>query len=97
MRKAAMLVATLVAVAGCVTGERMASVSPGMTKDDVIGLMGKPDGFDSDGDHETLTYTNRLMSGWSWDRGDYIIELQNGKVVRYGVGAVRQNPQPIAR
>ena len=93
MRKVILASAALLAISGCVTGNKMTQVSSGMTKDEVIKLLGNPDGFDSEGGYETLTYSNRLMSGWSWDRGDYVVVLQDGKVVRYGVDAVRQNPR----
>jgi hypothetical protein len=55
----------LVASVGCVTGERMQSVSEGMSKDETIAVLGNPDGFQRSGDYEALRYTNRLMSGWS--------------------------------
>jgi hypothetical protein len=35
-------------------------------------------------------YTNRLISGWSWDRTDYTVILKDGHVVEYGPGQVRQ-------
>ena len=78
------------ALVGCVTGERMQSVREGMSKDEVIGVLGNPDGFQRSGDYEALRYTNRLISGWSWDRADYNVILRNGRVVEYGPGQVRQ-------
>ena len=48
-------------------------------------------GFQRNGEYEALVYTHRLISGWSWDRTDYTIILQNGGVVQYGTGQVRQN------
>ena len=42
------------------------------------------------GDYEALRYTNRLISGWSWDRADYNVILHNGRVVEYGLGGVKQ-------
>ena len=86
-----LLVIALLAVAtGCVTGERMQSVREGMSKDEVIGTLGNPDGFQRNGDYEALRYSNRLISGWSWDRADYNVILRNGRVVEYGPGQVRQ-------
>ena len=79
-------------LSGCATGERVrAGVQEGMTKQQVISELGNPDGFQRSGDYEALVYTNRLISGWSWDRTDYTIILQNGRVVQYGTGQVRQN------
>jgi len=31
------------------------------------------------------------MSGWSWDRTDYFVILDNDKVTAWGNGEVRQN------
>ena len=78
-------------LAGCVTGDRVrGGVREGMTKDQVIATLGQPDGFKRNGDAEALQYTNRLISGWSWDRTDYTVILENGHVTQYGPGQVRQ-------
>jgi SmpA / OmlA family. len=77
--------------ASCVTGEKMSSLSPGMTKDQVISLLGHPDGYQAEGDSEVLRYTNKLVSGFSWDRADYYAILRGGKLVEYGAGQVRQD------
>jgi len=78
------------ALVGCVTGELMQSVREGMSKEEVIGVLGNPDGFQRSGEYEALRYTNRLISGWSWDRADYNVILRNGRVLEYGPGQVRQ-------
>jgi hypothetical protein len=79
-------------LSGCVTGERVrGGVQEGMSKQQVISELGNPDGFQRSGEYKALLYTNRLISGWSWDRTDYTIVLQNGRVVQYGTGQVRQN------
>lgn len=75
---------------GCATGERMQAVSAGMSKNDVVSQLGEPDGYKRRGNYEALQYTNRLISGWSWDRTDYTVILKDGKVVEYGPGEVRQ-------
>ena len=78
-------------LAGCVTGDTVRqSVHEGMTKQQVIAAMGNPDGFKRAGEYESLTYTNRLISGWSWDRTDYTVVLKDDRVVEYGPGQVRQ-------
>ena len=83
--------ATLLLLAGCVTGEKVrGGIREGMTKDQVIATLGQPDGFKRSGDAEALQYTNRLISGWSWDRTDYTVILENGHVTQYGPGQVRQ-------
>ena len=82
--------AAAIVLSGCVTGERMQSVREGMSKDEVMAILGNPDGFQRSGDYEALRYTNRLISGWSWDRADYNVILRSGRVVEYGSGEVRQ-------
>ena len=57
-------------LSACATGERMGDVHAGMTKDQVTTLLGRPDGYSQSGSTEALTYSNRLMSGFSWDRAD---------------------------
>ena len=78
-------------IASCVTGEKMTSLSPGMTKGQVIAALGHPDGYQSEGNYEVLRYTNKLVSGFSWDRADYYAILRDGKLVEYGAGQVRQD------
>lgn len=82
----------VVSIAACATGEVVrGGIREGMTKAEVISLLGNPDGFKRIGEQEALLYTNRLISGWSWDRTDYTVILQNGRVSEYGSGQVRQN------
>jgi hypothetical protein len=90
MLRIACVLALSAVLLGCVTGERMQSVREGMSKDEVIGVLGNPDGFQRSGEYEALRYTNRLISGWSWDRADYNVVLRNGRVAEYGPGQVRQ-------
>ena len=81
-------------LAGCATGEQISHIDVGMSREQVIGILGRPDGDRSVGDSEAMTYSNRLMSGWSWDRADYHVVLINGLVSAYGPGVVRQNSGP---
>lgn len=77
-------------IISCATGEVVRrDIQPGMTKGELIDIMGNPDGFRILGEQEVLTYTNRLISGWSWDRADYHFIIENNKVVAYGTGEVR--------
>jgi hypothetical protein len=78
-------------MASCVTGEKMTSLSPGMTKGQVIATLGRPDGYQSEGNYEVRRYTNKLVSGFSWDRADYYAILRDGKLAEYGAGQVRQD------
>lgn len=74
----------------CTTGDLVRKeISPGMSKSEVIDVLGNPDGFKTVNDQEILNYKNRLISGWSWDRADYHFVIKDGKVVAYGAGEVR--------
>lgn len=87
-----LLLLTFLFQLGCATGELVrGGVREGMSKQQIISELGNPDGFQRIGEYEALLYTNRLISGWSWDRTDYTIILRNGHVVQYGTGQVRQN------
>lgn len=89
MFKKVLFIAVLSALTACATGERIVRLDPGMSKHQVIEVMGRPDGFKAEGEYEILRYTNRLISGWSWDRADYNVILKDGKLVEYGAGEVR--------
>ena len=81
-------------LAGCVAGEQISHIDVGMSREQVIGILGRPDGDRRVDDSEAMTYSNRLMSGWSWDRADYQVVFTNGRVSAYGPGVVRQNSGP---
>src|SRR5262245_39000026 len=83
-------VVVVLATFACASGGKVRSLQVGMTEAQVIRTMGHPDGRRSEGNKETLLYTNRLISGWAWDRADYAVVLRNGRVVEYGATEVRQ-------
>ena len=95
MRHLLVGVTLMLALSACITGERMQSVREGMSKEEVVNILGNPDGFQRSGEYEALRYTNRLISGWSWDRADYNVILRAGKVVEYGPGQVRQRDSNV--
>jgi hypothetical protein len=76
---------------GCVTGDRVRSIRLGMDQAQITGILGDPDGQKQDGDYIAYQYTNRLISGWGWDRADYGVVFNQGKVIQYGAGTVRQD------
>ncbi|MGF6265225.1 hypothetical protein OKW34_000246 [Paraburkholderia youngii] len=93
MKKArfALLVLSLAGlIAGCVTGQKMGDIHEDMSKSEVVSVLGNPDGYQRSGDYEALRYTDRLISGWSWNRTDYTVVLRLGRVSEYGPGQVRQ-------
>jgi hypothetical protein len=85
------LCVSLLILSGCFTGEVITSLNEGMTRDQVEQVLGKPDGFQRYGNSVALKYTNKLMSGWSWDRADYYTILTDDKLTEWGSGQVRQN------
>ncbi|MFM0199388.1 hypothetical protein PQR53_05825 [Paraburkholderia fungorum] len=89
MKKRALAIALTELTGGCVTGQKMGDIHKGMSKHEVESTLGKPDGYRS-GEYEALRYTDRLISGWSWNRTDYTVVPQNGRVIEYGPGQVRQ-------
>lgn len=90
MRKLVITLVFATIAAGCATGEQIRGVREGMLRGEVVSILGNPDGFQRQGEYEALRYTNRLISGWSWDRTDYTVIVRNGRVVEYGAGQVRQ-------
>ena len=89
MKKLAVVIIFIFMMAGCATGELMSRLRPEMPKDEVIGILGNPDGYQSRGEYESLKYSHRLVTGWAWDRADYFVILKEGKTVEYGAGEVR--------
>ena len=79
---------------GCVTGQSVQQLAPGMSRAEVVSIMGSPDGVQANGNVEVLKYANRLMSGFSWDKTDYFVTLRDGRVEGFGNGEVRQNAPP---
>ena len=77
-------------LSGCITGENVSYIEPGMTKSQVKKVMGKPDGYRSYGKYEVLKYANRLLSGWSWDRTDYSFVFKDNLLIQYGPGEIRE-------
>jgi len=90
MWKRLVLVGVLM-LSACTTGEKAATLREGMTRSEVEAVLGKPDGFQRAGEYVGYQYTNRLISGWSWDRADYVTIFKNGRLIQWGPGQVRQN------
>jgi hypothetical protein len=64
----------------CTTGEKMSGIEPGMTRQQVVGILGRPDAVRSNGPYEQLGYTHRLITAWSCDRSDFTVVLKDGRV-----------------
>ena len=73
-------------LAGCATAGKISTVQFGMTKDDVIKVMGKPTSVSAQGGSEYLNYAlsetdHDAFHGWTHP---YYVRLINGKVESYG-------------
>jgi outer membrane protein assembly factor BamE (lipoprotein component of BamABCDE complex) len=90
---ALILVLTVCTFTGCVTGEKMHRLHQGMTPAEVVAILGQPDGFSRSAHQETYRYSNRLATGWAYDRADYNVIFHNGRVSEYGAGQVRPKQQ----
>lgn len=84
------LATILIFTAGCTTGEKWLKVYPGSSQQTIVETLGRPDGYRTQGEYTILTYANRLISGWSWDRADYFVILKDDKVIEYGPGQIRE-------
>ena len=76
-------------LAGCVTtSDSMAELSVGMSKSEVIKLLGKPDSVSAQSGVEYLTYTLRTETSFTrntWGyQSQYFVRLIGGKVESYG-------------
>jgi hypothetical protein len=91
MRIALIVTLSAFVVSGCVMGERITSLKPGMSKEQALKIAGRYDGFQTKGDLEIYRYTNKHISGWSNDKADYVLVFKDGKLVSYGTEEVRQN------
>ena len=70
----------------CATSSIMGAVEPGMTRDEVIAVMGEPASVSAEGDTERLNYkisetSNDAYYGFTTP---YYVRLVNGRVVSYG-------------
>ena len=95
--KAILLTISIVSLfSACTTGEKMSGIEPGMTRQQVVGILGRPDAVRSNGPYEQLEYTHRLVTGWSWDRSDFKVILKDGRVLEFGHGEIRdRSPQVV--
>jgi hypothetical protein len=66
------------------TVSAMRQLDVGMSRDQVVSLLGSPDGVHSSGSDETLNYYQRFPDIISETPADYFVTLNEGRVVRYG-------------
>lgn len=63
--------------------ERTAQIKEGMTKQEVVSVLGNPNRFQRSGEYETLRYTTR-RSGRAREKTGLSVILKDGRVVKYG-------------
>lgn len=73
----------------CGFNRKMTKLHEGMSKAEVISIMGNPNGFQKHGEYEALKYTHRRIDRETNDRADYNVILKNDLVSEYGMGEVR--------
>ena len=77
------LLAAALLFAGCMTAEKLNGIKIGMTKDQVIALLGTPDSTSAQANVEYMTYY--LASNVNYGRDlPYSIRLVDGKVESFG-------------
>jgi hypothetical protein len=85
------LIVLVLLLSACATnyGKKLNHVSIGMTKEQVIDVMGEPTSTKSDGTQEALEYENNCPTGFSgchyWGKQDvFWVIFVDGKVNKYG-------------
>ena len=76
---------------GCTTATALTRVKPGMSKHEVERIIGRPDGFELDGDIVVTSYRNRYASEFSGDKTDFILVYRNDKLVKLTNTPVRRH------
>lgn len=75
----------------CFFGERRHNIAPMMKKAELEKMLGRPDGYKKDKNKEIYSYYNKMISGWSYDKADYHFIFENGYLLQYGAGEIRQS------
>ncbi len=85
IKKIATIFLFSVLISGCGTSaKKLNELSTGMTKSEVIQVLGAPESVRAQNGQETLMYT--LSNSWNssvWNER-YYVHIQNGRVVSYG-------------
>lgn len=80
-----------VAVTGCHTiGQRITTLDPGSSRDQVVATLGRPDAMSTMGDFEVYTYLARHRTRMSVTHTDYTVVMKDGHVVQFGPGLARR-------
>jgi len=83
MRRLLALAALSCVLFGCATAYKISDIRTGMSRAEVVTVLGNPAGTGVDGDREYLNY-KLLESAHDWGPTPYTVVLQDGKVVSFG-------------
>jgi outer membrane protein assembly factor BamE (lipoprotein component of BamABCDE complex) len=85
-RKGLYVLAALALLAGCATADKMNGLSIGMTREQVISVMGAPDTTGAQGNNEYLVYrlSDTKLESLVGFTEPYVVELKEGKVDAFG-------------
>ena len=89
-----LILVSVMVIAGCATAHKMNRLSLGMTKQEVISVMGRPTSTASPGKgQEILRYNLSATNDDAYDgiTDEYYVRLINGIVDSYGDHGVHQN------
>jgi len=80
------LLIALAVLAGCATASKTNGLSLGMTKAQVLAVMGQPASTAADSDVEVLRYQLSATGHEAFHHRteEYFVRLESGKVVRFG-------------
>ncbi len=89
MKKSLALLGLLVILTSCATvGQRLSQISPGMTKPQVIQILGKPHSTGGVSGVEVIHY---IQDDGGWRNSYFFVRFVEGKVESYG-SETRANP-----
>jgi hypothetical protein len=74
--KPTLILMSLLLCVGCQMDKRFARLQPGMTRSQVVGILGQPDADKPEDSSEVLR----------WNAGNHYVKLKNGRVTEYGAG-----------
>jgi outer membrane protein assembly factor BamE (lipoprotein component of BamABCDE complex) len=77
------LIALLITGCCTLTAKKMTNVQLGMTKNEVIQILGEPLNISNDGNYEILNYT-LVEDKWNCIEQPYAVYIKDSKVVKYG-------------
>ena len=102
MKSAIVALLSILILSSCAMGPKMNRLHEGMTKSEVLGAIGNPDGYQQSGGYEVLLYVDRNTTPWTFfggyyrDISDYSVVLKDDQVVEYGPGRTHQRDSDVS-